>query len=50
MGTKTLCIKAGFRPEAYTPGALGVRRAPFGTEHDVTFSRSCDQRKITKNK
>jgi len=35
-------------PGAYTSGVLGVRRTPCETEHDVTFSRSCDQRKITK--
>ena len=32
---------------AYSPGGLGVRRTPCDTEHDVTFSRSCDQGKIT---
>jgi len=34
--------------EAYTSGVLGVRHTPCETEHDVTFSRSCDQAKITK--
>ena len=33
---------------AYSPGGLGVRRTPCDTEHDVTFSWSCDQGKITK--
>ena len=33
---------------AYTPGMLGVQCTPFETEHDVTFSTSCDQGKITK--
>ena len=34
---------------AYTPGLLGVQRTPCETERDVTFSRSCDQGRITKS-
>jgi len=30
------------------PVTLGVRRAPNQTDSNVTFSRSCDQGKITK--
>jgi len=33
---------------AYTLGVLGVRCTPCETKHDVTFSRSRDQGKITK--
>jgi len=32
-------------PGTYTPS---VRRTPKQTDSDVTCSRSCDQRKITK--
>jgi len=28
----------------------GVRRTPCENEHDVTFSWSCDQEKITQNR
>ena len=34
---------------AYTPGVLGVRHTPCETEHDVTFSRLCDQEKSRKS-
>jgi len=33
---------------AYTLDALGVRHTSSQTDHDVTFSRSCDQGKIAK--
>jgi len=42
-------VACGRKPGASTPCVLGVRRRPCQTDHDVSFSRSCDQGKSQKS-
>jgi len=48
LTSTVLTISTRIVSGVYTLGVLGVQRTPYETEHDVTFSRSWDQGKLTK--